>query len=446
MLKLTVILALAATASALAQAQRDQKREDGPVHPQPEYRETIEVDHTYYNLKLYKNGAGNKYEEHLVDMTDSRVHDFLSNHAQAAEAVSPGFNFPFYGHNVDTFFITTHGFLSFAPRLHNLMYKTQYIAPLRVKLDPSASEDATIRYKAVDDALTIEWTNVSVAEPYKHPRGGNFTFQTTLKKDGTIVFVYESIPELLAADALYDGEPVAGLSDAFLIGDSELHVYHTLSLDNADINSKTVAVFTAKKTCVSQDSCKSCMDLRDSSEFECVWCDKVQRCSDGADRLREHWDANLCPASNSSSADQCGRTPAAPKKGHTEWRTSMGVAEESEPETSDLDGGDQTSTAVVVTSTVVCLVLILILGAIGAGYVWVYGRSNPGGMAERIANRLESNYNRFGGKNDLDQDDDSFSVEMERAAKAKQEAMNNNNNNNNANNNVNSDGSITVNF
>lgn len=423
MLKYTVILTLLASVSG----QRDQRREDGPVHPEPEYRETVEVDHTYYNLKLYKNNAAEMYDKNVVDMTGSRVHDFLSNHAQAAEAVNPGFNFPFYGHNVNTFFITTHGFLSFAPRLHNLMYKTQYIAPLRVKLDPSLSEDATIRYKAVDDALTIEWTNVSVAEPYKHPRGGNFTFQTTLRKDGSIVFVYKNIPELLAADALYDGEPVAGLSDAFLIGDSELHVYHTLSLDNADINSKTVAVFTAKKTCVAQDSCSSCMDLRENSDFDCVWCDKVQRCSDGADRLREHWDSNLCPARNTSSAAQCGKAPGGggvAKKGHTEWRTSMGVAE-SEPETSDLSEGDQTSTAVVVTSTVVCLVLILVLGAIAAGYVWVYGRSNPGGVAERIANRLESNYNRFGGKNDLDNDEDSFSVEMERAAKAKQESLHN---------------------
>ena len=47
---------------------------------------------------------------------------------------------------VQKFYITTHGFLSFSTRLHNLMYKTQYIAPLRVKLDPSRSENASINY------------------------------------------------------------------------------------------------------------------------------------------------------------------------------------------------------------------------------------------------------------------------------------------------------------
>ena len=51
-----------------------------------------------------------------------------------AESVKPLFSFPFYGHVVEEFFITTHGFLSLSPRLHDYIYKTQYIAPLRVKV------------------------------------------------------------------------------------------------------------------------------------------------------------------------------------------------------------------------------------------------------------------------------------------------------------------------
>lgn len=75
------------------------------------------------------------------------------------------------------FYITTHGFLSLAPRLHNLMYKTQYIAPLRVKLDPSRTEEATVDYLVKEDSITIQWTKVPVQEKFKHPRGGEFTFQ-----------------------------------------------------------------------------------------------------------------------------------------------------------------------------------------------------------------------------------------------------------------------------
>ena len=91
------------------------------------------------------------YDRHYVNMSGTPVHDFLSSHSQAAEAIDPGFHFPFYGHLVESFFVTTHGFLSFAPGLHNLMYKTQYIAPLRVKLDPARSDDATINYLSQPD-------------------------------------------------------------------------------------------------------------------------------------------------------------------------------------------------------------------------------------------------------------------------------------------------------
>ena len=46
-------------------------------------------------------------------------HEFLSSQSQAAEKIEPGFIFPFYGHLVHTFYATTHGFLSFAPRKYN---------------------------------------------------------------------------------------------------------------------------------------------------------------------------------------------------------------------------------------------------------------------------------------------------------------------------------------
>ena len=102
-------------------------------------------------------------------------------------------------------------------------------------------------------------------------------FQVTLHADGTIVFVYVFVPDLLTTDALYDNEPVAGLSDAFLIGDSELHVYHTLNVDNPDIKTGTVIVFNAKPTCIRQTSCDACMNLRATSEFSCSYCPAVHR-------------------------------------------------------------------------------------------------------------------------------------------------------------------------
>ena len=70
--------------------------------------------------------------------TDPCIYSFLfsdlSNTMVGALSVSPLFSFPFYGHLVSELFITTHGFLSLSPRLHDYIYKTQYIAPLRIKV------------------------------------------------------------------------------------------------------------------------------------------------------------------------------------------------------------------------------------------------------------------------------------------------------------------------
>ena len=64
--------------------------------------------------------------------------------------------------------------------------------------------------------------------------------------------------------------PLTGLSDAFLIGDSELHVYHTLNVKNPDVLSETVVVFKAKPTCIRQQARawnESSFDIRIHDDF-----------------------------------------------------------------------------------------------------------------------------------------------------------------------------------
>jgi len=340
--------------------------------------------------------------------------------------IEPGFIFPFYGHLVHTFYATTHGFLSFAPRIHNLMYKTQYIAPLRVKLDPGRHNESSVNFKVhgnYDNTFTIEWTNVTVAQPFEHPMGGKFTFQLTLQATGDIIFVYKFVPDLLTTDALYDNEPVAGLSDAFLIGDSELHVYHTLNVENSDIRTGTVVYFKAKPTCIRQTSCDDCANLRQTSEFGCTWCPDVHRCSDGADRLREHWDTNECGIKNVSTTEQCANIK---DSDHTEWRSSM-IGENS------AESIEKNNTASTVVSAVVSSVLVLILVIMATVFIYIYGRRNPGGWAEKIASMLETPYKRFGILDENENNNDQ--VEMGR------KTLENNNNNNNSSSN---DGNLTT--
>ena len=70
---------------------------------------------------------------------------------------------------------------------------------------------------------------------------------------------------------------IFNFSFPFSIGDSELHVYHTLNVDNPDIRTGTVIVFNAKPTCIRQTSCDACMNLRSTSEFGCSYCPAVHR-------------------------------------------------------------------------------------------------------------------------------------------------------------------------
>merc|ERR1712223_1144075 len=336
----------------------------------------VQDTHKYYNLSVYQNNAAQSFDKNFIDMESAEIKHGLSNTMVGAESVKPLFSFPFYGHVVE-FFITTHGFLSLSPRLHDYIYKTQYIAPLRVKLDPSRSNSSTISVLSLPDRLTIEWSNVSVMADAEHPSGGAFTFQVTLRPNGDIVFVYIEVQPVLTTAALYDHEPVAGISDAFLLHGSELHLYNKINIDNIDINTRTVAIFSALPTCVAQTSCNQCSDLRQSSNFSCVWCEAAGHCSDGADRKREHWDTNECHLSNSTTCDA---------KSDNEWRTS---SFEAEPLL-------QTSTSTIV-SAVISSVLIIILISIFLAFVYLYGKYNEDTLVGRHIKRLKQSYEQFGG-------------------------------------------------
>lgn len=61
--------------------------------------------------------------------------------------------------------------------------------------------------------FTVEWNQVRLQDS---PKDGPFTFQTTLYRNGTIVFVYKTIP--IPVGAINDTHhPVkVGLSDAYI--------------------------------------------------------------------------------------------------------------------------------------------------------------------------------------------------------------------------------------
>lgn len=63
-------------------------------------------------------------------------------------------------------------------------------------------------------SFTVEWASVSLQDKKE---AGQFTFQTTLYKNGDILFVYKDVP-ILVEDITDTQHPVkVGLSDAYII-------------------------------------------------------------------------------------------------------------------------------------------------------------------------------------------------------------------------------------
>jgi len=341
----------------------------------------VQDNHKYYTLSVYQNNQEGSFDKNFIDMENAEIKTGLSDTMVGAETISPPFNFPFYGHMVEDFYITTHGFLSLSPRLHDYIYKTQYIAPLRIKLDPSRSNSSTISVLPLQERLTVEWSNVSVMADAEHPNGGSFTFQVTLYPNGTIVFVYIEVQPVLTMAALYDHEPVAGISDAFLLHGSELHLYNKINIQNVDINTRTVAVFEPLPTCIAQKTCHECLDLRENSEFGCFWCESAGHCSDGADRLRERWNQNQCHNSTNSTTCDAG---SATSSIHNSMYDPQPL----------LQSSPSTSTIVSITISSILIVILLI---IFVAFVYLYGKYNEDTLVGRHLKRLKQSYEQFGG-------------------------------------------------
>lgn len=227
----------------------------------------------------------------------STRHDMLSKSHRRAAPIKLSFEFPFYGHRLKNIIIATGGFLYVGEHLHHWLAATQNISPLMANFDLSTSNISDIHYHDNGTALVVQWQNVQMKD--NNPPG-NFSFQVTLKQDGDIIFVYESLPVKVSQIPENDHPVKVGISDAFLIDRAAFFIrrktiydYHRLRLnDNFDITNKTAIYLKALPTCNQYDSCELC--AKADAKMECSWCPNVKRCSNGFDRKRQDWLTNSC--------------------------------------------------------------------------------------------------------------------------------------------------------
>jgi hypothetical protein len=283
-------------------------------------------DHKYYIAEKVKLGQDHPYidldEMNRTNPSLVKEHPMLSRSYRRAATIPLKFSFPFYGHDVKNITIATGGFLYTGDYVHSWLAATQYIAPLMANFDTSSSPNSKIRYADNGTALIVEWLNVKIqnrmAPPSPTPNESSkdayssknkeetYRFQVILHNSGDIVFAYKTIP--MSINLLEDTEhPVkVGLSDAYIIDRTiffvrrkTIYEYHRINKMKDEIDNGTAIWFKAQPTCNVKRTCEECVQLK------CNWCQKVKRCSDGMDRMRQTWLMHRCDEKNAKNYHQC---------------------------------------------------------------------------------------------------------------------------------------------
>ncbi|KAK6165908.1 hypothetical protein SNE40_022722 [Patella caerulea] len=270
----------------------------------------IEDDHSYYQSKVLPDSI----DEHWIDLPTSNQHKTLSKSHRTAVTIDLNFPFRFYGHNITNVTVATGGFLYTSPFLHQWLTATQYIAPLMANFDTRLSNASGVYYDNSGDRFIVQWKSVQLQDQNDT---NPFEFEVILSSDGVIKFLYKTIP--LAVSSISDSShPVKiGLSDAFYI-DSYLqqygirrrtiYEYHRVAFTTDKVRSGTVIILSPLPTCNTISDCGECI-IHQNVKFQCNWCQKVGRCSDGIDWHRQSWLEKGCKDLDNNKKQCPAKTP-----------------------------------------------------------------------------------------------------------------------------------------
>lgn len=84
----------------------------------------------YYNLTITPAYMNLFEDEFKLNDPDWITADRLSNKTRGSVTIRLPFEFPFYGHNITRFFLTTEGFISLAERIHSEVNKLFRLSPV----------------------------------------------------------------------------------------------------------------------------------------------------------------------------------------------------------------------------------------------------------------------------------------------------------------------------
>lgn len=211
------------------------------------------------------------------------------------------FKFLFYGHSYDTIYVTTSGFLYISDFLHRFMAFSQYIAPFMADLEMKQNNGVKILYQSKDNLIQIIWKNMILKSDIDGKKYGNITFSVVILKNGTIIFLYDKVPQDILSNV------IIGLSDAYYMDFEKLNIRRIVLYSRITvvklIHSKTMIYFTPKQLCHQIDSCKKCQLA--NPDMKCQWCSALKRCSNGFDRFRQSWLNEKCHEKTQLTIEAC---------------------------------------------------------------------------------------------------------------------------------------------
>ncbi|CAB3387494.1 Hypothetical predicted protein [Cloeon dipterum] len=256
-------------------------------------------DVEYFWAKIKANGSNE------IELKDSNA---LNREIPLQKTVSLSFDFPFYGQPIRTLAVTANGLINMHPQ-QQTERPWRFIAPLMAccqGFDLKNNEiDSSVRWEDTGRTFNVQWENM-VSSSFH--RKDIFSFQLTLKSDGTILFFYKNVSaDMATINILRGGDIRIGISNYhFDPHTRKFDKWHDVidftDFDKNQFESSLAIVIWPRQSrsyCFQKKSCTDCTLFS-----QCVWCSAIKECFMPIDSI---WleKSKFCHANIRSNPNQC---------------------------------------------------------------------------------------------------------------------------------------------
>ena len=233
-------------------------------------------DYMDYYIVTKTSGSMDKF---WIELNDDSKHHEMSTGPGASEKVNLAFGFPFYGHTINEIHVSTAGVMSMG---------SDNIVPYIGGFNPSHSNDSVIHIETRDDMFIVEWRNMFLRGATPTGDIGPFRFQVILEKDGTIMFLYQTVPQ----DAPHYQTALHSGINVYTTRINALVQYKGVEIASEDIHDGSVIVFTPESICNLARNSKICHAR--NTLFHCKDCEVTKNCSVEAYQRTHEWLEEYC--------------------------------------------------------------------------------------------------------------------------------------------------------